>query len=340
MFSALLIDMTQQRMSTNTDHILPAERVDNGSPSATPKPLMNATHWFPKVIEITPSPSATATTSLPPITTVTPQPTFTPAPTTVPQASSASFVPLGDTFMHNVIVALNANNGALRHVVVPPRETFSFVANLGAQPHWLPWENVYIQSTADTTELTEDLYAVAPLFVPRWQDVSDLTLPEADADNLSYAQAITITRSPIDIPRLQPTLSIAPPAGPNTNDDMLPEENAPPPPTAIPEPEEEIPPTATSGPISVPVLGGGVCDLASRYVVAARPLLPESAFQFKPHPNGLSNIDDRDAVSIWFEGQPTDLDLLITNTTDRWLIFSADITGGSVTITATLQDQP
>jgi hypothetical protein len=90
----------------------------------------------------------------------------------------------------------------------------------------------------------------------------------------------------------------------------------------------------------VSVLGGGVCDLASRYVVAARPLLPDDAFKFKLHPNGLGGVRYQDAVSIWFDGTPAELDLWITNTTEHWLVFHGDIKDGEVTITATLQGPP
>jgi hypothetical protein len=71
------------------------------------------------------------------------------------------------------------------------------------------------------------------------------------------------------------------------------------------------------------VPGGGWCDLASRYVQAARALLPDSAIRFRNHVAstgiGLSDVADEDTVAIWnVDGQPgTDGsrgDLEITNT--------------------------
>src|SRR5262249_33615932 len=54
------------------------------------------------------------------------------------------------------------------------------------------------------------------------------------------------------------------------------------------------------------IQGGGLCDLASRFVMAARPLLPARAFRFVNHvkSNGihLSGVPTRDAVSIWAIG--------------------------------------
>lgn len=348
MLGALLIDLMQQRMSNNSQVVARSTvHPGNEQPSPTPRLLSNATRWFPESIAISSTATATATPILPPITTVTTYPTFTPNPTIVPQSSSASFVPLGETFMHNVLVALNANNGALRRVVVPPGETFSFIANLGPQPHWLPWRNVYIRTTAGDGAPPER-YDPAVLYTFSLKDLPTAVAPTTGEYAPVSSQLITTTRPPIGLPQVRPTLDILPPAvstpadsewSPETTDTN----NPPVFPSAVPEPSEPTavpPPTATSGPVSVPVLGGGVCDLASRYVVAARPLLPDHAFRFKLHPNGLSGIDHRDAVSIWFEGRSTDLDLLITNTTDRWLIFEADVTDGVVTVTATLQGSP
>src|SRR5262245_10156329 len=74
------------------------------------------------------------------------------------------------------------------------------------------------------------------------------------------------------------------------------------------------------------IQGGGLCDLASRFVMAARPLLPAGAFRFVNHvkSNGihLSGVPTRDAVSIWaIGGGPGEQDLTITNLTNGWLEY-------------------
>lgn len=108
--------------------------------------------------------------------------------------------------------------------------------------------------------------------------------------------------------------------------------------------------TATADPEGTPqpdfvqnVQGGGLCDLASRYVMAARPLLPNSAFKYVNHlrSNGirLHGVPDRDAVSIWaVGGQPGEQDLKITNTTNGWLEFVVERDGPKITVRARLWD--
>lgn len=92
------------------------------------------------------------------------------------------------------------------------------------------------------------------------------------------------------------------------------------------------------------IQGGGLCDLASRYVMAARPLLPASSFKFVNHirSNGLhlSGVPDRDAVAIWaVGGQPGEQDLKITNTTGGWLEFVVVRDGETITVSARLWDR-
>ncbi|MBC7858851.1 MAG: hypothetical protein H7Z39_08740, partial [Burkholderiaceae bacterium] len=75
------------------------------------------------------------------------------------------------------------------------------------------------------------------------------------------------------------------------------------------------------------IQGGGLCDLASRFVMAARPLLPAGAFRFVNHvkSNGihLSGVPTRDTVSIWaIGGGRGEHDLLISNPTNGWLEFT------------------
>jgi hypothetical protein len=106
-------------------------------------------------------------------------------------------------------------------------------------------------------------------------------------------------------------------------------------------------PDGTSAPTPVPVVqtvqGGGLCDLASRFVMAARPLLPGSAFRFVNHvkSNGihLSGVPTRDTVSIWaVGGGKGEHDLLISNPTNGWLEFTVDREGEKITVTARLWD--
>jgi hypothetical protein len=92
------------------------------------------------------------------------------------------------------------------------------------------------------------------------------------------------------------------------------------------------------------IQGGGICDLASRFVMAARPLLPNSAFRFVNHvkSNGihLSGVPTRDTVSIWaIGGGRGEHDLLISNPTQSWLEFTVDREGEKITVTARLWDR-
>jgi hypothetical protein len=91
------------------------------------------------------------------------------------------------------------------------------------------------------------------------------------------------------------------------------------------------------------IQGGGLCDLASRFVMAARPLLPVGAFRFVNHvkSNGihLSGVPTRDTVSIWaIGGGKGEHDLLISNPTNGWLEFTVDRDGEKITVTARLWD--
>jgi|GEM_PF-1327769 len=322
-------------------------------PSATPLPLSNALGWFPGSV-VEPSPTPTVTPSITP--TNTPGPRSSAGPPIDSQSFSASFSPGGGAFMHNVRTALDANNGALRYVVVAPGETFSFNSQLGPRPYLLPWKNVYVnlgsvQPPADRLRIIPVRYnpvEAAPLEMNA--DVANLQVtPPAQPWVVGTRQPVATPQSP-QPPQPQPTLKVGPPlrldpgnpaqpAPPRPTVYILPEIPAAPVPVEEPteEPTAEPPPTPVP---MVPVLGGGVCDLASRYVVAARPLLPDAAFTFKLHPNGLGGVRYQDAVSIWFDGTPAELDLHITNTTEHWLVFRGDIQEGEVTITATLQGPP
>lgn len=110
-----------------------------------------------------------------------------------------------------------------------------------------------------------------------------------------------------------------------------------------PTPTDNATPEPATRPQSIQ--GGGLCDLASRYVMAARPLLPAKAFRFVNHlrSNGvrLAGVPARDSVSIWaVGGGPGEQDLKITNTTGGWLQFVVERTGEKITVSALLWDQP
>jgi hypothetical protein len=120
----------------------------------------------------------------------------------------------------------------------------------------------------------------------------------------------------------------------------------PPPPTppadgAAPDAPAPAPPPPTAAPQRIE--GGGLCDLASRYVMAARPLLPSSAFRFVNHvrSNGirLDGVPTRDSVSIWATGGGQgEHDLLISNITQYWLEFRVVRDGEKITVYANLWD--
>ncbi len=93
------------------------------------------------------------------------------------------------------------------------------------------------------------------------------------------------------------------------------------------------------------VPGGGWCDLASRYVQAVRPILPNSAIRFVNHvaSNGirLAGVADDDAVSIWnVDGRPgsdgQSQDLEITNTLDAPLHLRVSEQNGEVVVIASV----
>src|SRR5262249_53327603 len=91
--------------------------------------------------------------SLAPSQVASPTPTDapSPAPTEVPNSSAGAvsqsnsvFMPLPSdgSFHQNVMVALEANNGALQHVIIPPNSVWSFNRSVG-DPDLLQLELVY-----------------------------------------------------------------------------------------------------------------------------------------------------------------------------------------------------
>lgn len=108
------------------------------------------------------------------------------------------------------------------------------------------------------------------------------------------------------------------------------------------EPPADQPDAPVAAPTSIQ--GGGLCDLASRFVMAARPLLPARAFRFVNHvrSNGihLSGVPTRDSVSIWaVGGGPGEHDLKITNLSQGWLEFNVVRQGAKITVIARLWDR-
>jgi hypothetical protein len=116
-------------------------------------------------------------------------------------------------------------------------------------------------------------------------------------------------------------------------------------PTATPVPADATPQPAPVEPELQQVQGGGLCDLASRFVMAARPLLGPHAFQYVNHvkSNGihLTGVPARDSVAIWaVGGGPGEQDLKITNLSNGWLEFIVAHDGEKITVTAQIWDQP
>jgi len=81
--------------------------------------------------------------------------------------------------------------------------------------------------------------------------------------------------------------------------------------------------------------GAGWCDLASRYVQAARPIVGDAGLRFDNHiaqtGQGLYDVAPQDAVDIWTDGTPGfqngNHDLWITNTTSQTLHFQVQQAG-------------
>lgn len=273
-------------------------------PSATPIP-----------ITATPEPSAT----------LTPSPTLTPSVTNTPQVHSASFQVHDAGMRHNIMIALDANNGALRRVVIPPGGTFSFNDSLGPNPNRLRWKNV--GRTVSSSEPASDQ------FVYFGKPLLELTPMPGSGIRRS-----TPVPGNLPVPEQEPVHEVVPEAPPA---EAAPQSEQQPVVEVIIEPVVVEEPTPTATPQRIYVLGGGVCDLASRYVVAGRRILPDKAFNFKRHTGGIAGVRYQDAVSIWTtDNGLNDNDLEITNTTERWLVFEATITGNQVTVNAWLQDGP
>lgn len=90
------------------------------------------------------------------------------------------------------------------------------------------------------------------------------------------------------------------------------------------------------------IYGGGWCDLASRYVVALRPILPPEAINFPRHRDvagiGLAGVADDDAVAIWnTNNRGGEQDLIITNMLDRPIVMAAQLGAAGVEVRASVQ---
>jgi hypothetical protein len=153
--------------------------------------------------------------------------------------------------------------------------------------------------------------------------LTHVVLPPAGVFSFNSTLGVRPQRLPWKNVRLKPTAAAAAPDGA-----APPADGTPP----TPEPAAQL------------VQGGGLCDLASRFVMAARPLLPARAFRFVNHvkSNGihLSGVPVRDSVSIWaVGGGPGEHDLLITNLSDGWLEFTVEREGEKITVSARLWDR-
>jgi transcriptional regulator with XRE-family HTH domain len=157
---------------------------------------------------------------------------FSPSAGAVPQSSVFMPLPADGPFHQNVVAALEANNGALQHVVIPPNGVWSFNRTVG----------------------DPGLLQLEPIFG---------------------------------------------------------------------------------------VYGGGWCDLASRYTMVLRPLLPPESFDFIRHIDstgyGLEGVPDDDGVVIWnSNGADGEQDLRIDNTTGRTIRIDVTLVGDGVQFQATI----
>jgi len=190
-----------------------------------------------------PSPMPTEVPSPMPTEVPSPVPTDAPSPLppeasspsagAVPQSSVFMPLPADGPFHQNVVVALEANNGALQHVVIPPNGIWSFNRTIG-DPDLLQLDSIY------------------------------------------------------------------------------------------------------------GVYGGGWCDLASRYTMVLRPLLPPESFQFIRHIDstgfGLEGVPDDDGVVIWnSNGGGDEQDLRIHNTSGRTIRIDVTLIADGVQFQATME---
>lgn len=77
---------------------------------------------------------------------------------------------------------------------------------------------------------------------------------------------------------------------------------------------------------------GGICDMATRYQIAAKELGLET--QYQRHPGGLNDVSPDDAVVIWSGGVRGGQDLYIVNTTNKVVKMRGNIQNGEFIVTA------
>ena len=215
---------------------------DQPSPAAAEAPSLAPTDTPSPMPTEMPSPTPTDTPSPVPTDPPSPVPTDTPNPLppeasnpstgAVPQSSVLMPLPADGPFHHNVLAALEANNGALQHVVIPPNGVWSFNRTVGDP----------------------------------------------------------------DVLQLEPMYG---------------------------------------------VYGGGWCDLASRYTMVLRPLLPPESFEFIRHIDstgfGLQGVPDDDGVVIWnSNGSDGEQDLRIHNTSGRTIRIDVTLVADGVQFQATI----
>jgi hypothetical protein len=216
--------------------------------------------------------------------------------------------------------------------IVPPPPTATRVPS--PTPTTIPTATVEVTAVATIAPAAQLLAAKSVAFTPADKAVranirlaldhyygalTHVVLPPNAVFSFNSTLGVRPQRLPWKNVRLKPTA--APPAPPAPDG------------TSTPAPEA----------VAQSIQGGGLCDLASRFVMAARPLLPGSAFHFVNHvkSNGihLSGVPTRDTVSIWaIGGGKGEHDLLISNPTTGWLEFTVDRDGEKITVTARLWD--
>jgi hypothetical protein len=226
------------------------------------------------------------------------------------------------------------------HTAVPPTATPTFTPS--PTPTFTPSPTPTFTPSPTATPLPQLIAANNAAFTPRDRAVrANIRLALSH-----YFGALThVVLPPGGVFSFNSTLGVNPPALP-WKDVVVRPTDAPAPPPAEPAPDAppDAPAPAAPPPAALQrIEGGGLCDLASRYVMAARPLLPARAFRFVNHyySNGvrMSGVPIRDSVSIWAVGGGAgEHDLLITNVTDHWLEFRVVRDGEKITVYAGLWD--
>src|SRR3954468_12627358 len=202
-----------------------------------------------------------------------PQPTLTAmpaAPTAMPAAPTA--MPAAPT---------------MPPTIVPPPPTATRVPS--PTPTTIPTATVEVTAVATIAPAAKLLAAKSVAFTPADKSVRANILLALD----HYYGALThVVLPPNAVFSFNSTLGVRPQRLPWKNVKLKPTAAPPAPPapegTSTPAPEA----------VAQSIQGGGLCDLASRFVMAARPLLPGSAFHFVNHvkSNGIHRAACQPAI--------------------------------------------